>query len=387
MVSVVGDVVLTVRPRAFVALDRGSGRELWRRDTPDGYPKYWISGGSVVFVDDPRAGSGQVLFEVIEIVGGATVWQGSADKVTVFDKAVYTAECEQESGRSERCSTMRRDIRDGKPSWAVAASGSVSRSIIGQHGRLAPAEQAHLAFSVVSEPFGIDWTLLETATGAILPVRAKNRAWYEVAVGKTLIVTANDDVRGLGACPVLIEAFGGDSGTKDYSITVNSGRREDDDCEHSLGGDGFVGSGSRVAVVGDDGRAQLLDLAAGTAVWTSEVEGSALACDDRSLLITEHADQGALTLVDLATGRRQWQVTDPGFVGYPNERTVFVVGDSVVVGGRIDSKHGTTPVTIVYDRATGAETATYDGSLEGADPDWVAIVRYVDGHEVLEFHT
>ncbi|MFD3506528.1 PQQ-binding-like beta-propeller repeat protein [Nocardia sp. NPDC058666] len=391
MVAVVGDVVLTPRETAMVALNRKSGKELWHGERSGGdYNTYWISGPLVVLVDKPQNNSGPYLFEVIDIASGSTRWQASADEVSVFDKAVYTSDCQQASGRKEKCATMRRDLRDGKSTWTAPATGKVSEAEIGLGSQQATIERPYVAFSVPSPPSDIQWALLETATGTVLPVRAKNRAWYEIAVENSLIVTDNSDVRGEGACPVSVEAFDGHSGTTKYSTTVNSGRRKDGECEHSLGptpGDGFTGSGSRVAAVSDDGSVQLLDLVTGNVVWTSEIKGTALDADDRSLLISEHADQGSLTLVDMTTGQRKWTVADPGFIGYPSERTTFVVGDRVVVGGRVlVGEYSAPPVTLVYDRETGRELSRYDADLAGAGADWVAIGRSVAEKYVLEFH-
>ncbi|MFD3704056.1 PQQ-binding-like beta-propeller repeat protein [Nocardia sp. NPDC058658] len=390
-VAVVGDVVLTPRSTAMVALNRKSGKELWHRERSGGdYNIYWISGPLVVLVDKPENHSGPYLFEVIDVATGSTLWQASADEVSVFDNSVYTADCQKESGRSEHCATMRRDLRDGKSTWVAPATGKVSEAEIGLGSQQANIERPYVAFSVPSPPSDIQWTLLETATGTVLPVRAENRAWYEIAVDNSLIVTDNSDVRGEGSCPVLIEAFDGLSGTGKYSTTVNSGRRKDGECEHSLGPtptDGFTGSGSRVAAVSDDGSVQLLDLVTGNVVWTSEVKGTALDADDRSLLISEHADQGSLTLVDFATGQRKWTVADPGFTGYPSERTTFVVGDRVVVGGRVPvGEYSAPPVTLVYDRETGRELSRYDGVLAGAGADWIAVGRRDGEKYALEFH-
>ncbi|MFD6395218.1 PQQ-binding-like beta-propeller repeat protein [Nocardia sp. NPDC060249] len=391
MVAVVGDVVLTPRSTAVVALDRKSGKELWHREHSGGdYNSYRISGPLVVLVDKPQNSSGPYLFEVVEVASGSTLWQASADEVTVFDKAVYTADCPKSDGRSEQCVTMRRDLRDGKATWTAPVTGKVSDAEIEGSSQQANTERPYVAFSVPSSPSDIRWTLLETATGTVLPVRAENHAWHEIAVENSLIVTDNSDVRGEGRCPVLLEAFDGPSGTKKYSTKVNSGRRKDGECEHSLGptpSDGFTGNGSRVAVVSDEGAVRLLDLVDGNVTWTSEIKGTALDADDRSLLISEHADQGSLTLVDMATGQRKWSVADPGFIGYPSERTTSVLGDRIVVGGQVAvGKNSTPPVTIVYDRETGRELSKYDGVLAGAGADWVAIGRHDGQKGVLEFH-
>ncbi|MFI6224409.1 hypothetical protein ACIBEH_27935 [Nocardia salmonicida] len=72
-VAVLGDVVLTPRETSFIAVDRASGRERWRRDqkvTGGAGFEYRISGELVVLSERRAASSDPTLFEVIEAATG-----------------------------------------------------------------------------------------------------------------------------------------------------------------------------------------------------------------------------------------------------------------------------------------------------------------------------
>ncbi|WKG10278.1 hypothetical protein QX204_01905 [Nocardia sp. PE-7] len=72
-------------------------------------------------------------------------------------------------------------------------------------------------------------------------------------------------------------------------------------------------------------------LATGSTVWAATDRGTRLDGDDRSLLVSEFADKGTLSLLDLETGKKKWSVPDPGFDPYPSQRTTFLVGDRALI--------------------------------------------------------
>src|SRR5690606_3527149 len=137
----------------------------------------------------------------------------------------------------------------------------------------------------------------------------------------------------------------------------------------------MIGTGSKIAASTVDGTPQLFDLATGSTIWTATDRGTPLDGDDRSLLVSEFADQGALSLLDFETGQKKWSVSDPGFAPYPSRRTTFLSGNRVVVGGRMASgEFAGRPTAIIYDRETGRELDRYVGQVQGAGPDWLALV-------------
>ena len=396
-IFVVGDVVLTERQDAVVALDRASGRALWHRSnrgTSSPGPRMRVSGSLAVFVYYPGqlSSPGKVEFEVVDVKTGRMAWQGSATAaVHVFDTAIYLANYQDGA-----YSTMRHDIRDGSSTWAAPVSGGIDDEL--GDFRFGPAqyEPAYLAFRtpLSSSPWSM-WSLFETSTGTALPIRAENRGWPAFSVGDLLIVPDNDidgghsrptaiaDADVQGECPVALQAYDGHSGAVRYTAVVHNGRTNGD-CRkrlmrYSLAGDNDTGS--RIATANAAGATQLFDLVAGTPVRESDTRATAYDVDDRSLLVAEQVDGGGLALLDTKSGERQKSV--PLSDLRPGE--AHLVGDRIVVGGRrIDTNDSR---VTVYDRATGHELRRYDGNLIGAGPDWIAVLTQVSGKGVLEFHT
>ncbi|MEU5407411.1 hypothetical protein [Nocardia asteroides] len=75
----------------------------------------------------------------------------------------------------------------------------------------------------------------------------------------------------------------------------------------------MIGNGSKIAASTADGTPQLFDLATGSTIWTATDRGTPLDGDDRSVLVSEFADQGGRSLLDFETGQKKWSVPDPGF--------------------------------------------------------------------------
>ncbi|MFF2083533.1 PQQ-binding-like beta-propeller repeat protein [Nocardia sp. NPDC058176] len=395
-VAVVGDVVITPRKSSFIAVDRASGRERWRRDqkiTNGVGFEYRISGELVVLSERRAASSDPTLFEVIEVATGRTRWQASANYLNVYGDAVYQTQCTAMGTSDVQCTTMRHDIADGKATWPRPADGTLGDDKIGTWHQQAPPESEHLPIWVGSSPAGPEdrpWASVATATGHVLPGRSANHAWYAFSVGELLINTDHD--RNEDRCEIALEAINGSTGTRQWSASVHGGRRkENNECQKRLSGSELtpvIGTGSRIAAVTADGTPQLFDLTTGSTVWTASDRGTPLDGDERSLLVSEFADQGALSLLDLETGKTKWSVPDPGFAPYPSDRTTFLVGDRVVVGGPIRTgEYAGRPTTIIYDRETGREIDRHVGWLQGAGADWLALaVSTGSGPDELQFH-
>ncbi|MEV6280485.1 PQQ-binding-like beta-propeller repeat protein [Nocardia sp. NPDC051832] len=371
--------------KALIAVDRMTGQERWRRDAGYGYQ---VSGDLVVLSKGIDETPDSRTFEVVEAATGRTTWQASALKVVIFDKAVYTVECAGPKLDTRHCATMRRDIRDGSALWPEPVSGIVGDDIIGGWGRQAPAEPARLGFAPgnpgAATPLAArPQALIDTASGAVLPVRSTYGAWYSLGAGDQLILT-DHDAKGSGPCPIAIKAVNAESGISSWTATVQAGQRKDGDCQRltAPGTSAYIGSGSRIAVTTATGAPQLFDLATGAAVWTAAERATPIDGDDRSLLVSEFADQGALALLDIQTGERQWTAPDPGIDGYNVPIRSVVTGAQVVVSGWDTAG----PLTIVYDRETGREKNRYRGWLGGAGPDWVAVVARAGNAARFEFY-
>ncbi|WP_370585587.1 PQQ-binding-like beta-propeller repeat protein [Nocardia sp. XZ_19_231] len=395
-VAVLGDVVITPRKTSFIAVDRASGRERWRRDqkvTGGAGFEYRISGELVVLSERRAASSDPTLFEVIEAATGRTLWQDSANYLSVYGDAVYQTDCTALGTPDVQCTTMRHEIGDGKASWPRPASGTLGHDVIGTWHQQAPPESEYLPIWLGPSnagPTDRPWASVATATGEVLPGRGAHHAWYTFSVGELLVNTDHDRTEHL--CEVALEAINGSTGTRQWSASVHGGRRkENDDCQKRLSGSELgqmIGNGSRIAAVTADGTPQLFDLATGSTVWAATDRGTPLDGDDRSLLVSEFADQGTLSLLDIGTGKKKWSVPDPGFDPYPSQRTTFLVGDRVVVGGRIPiGEFAGRPTTIIYDRETGREIDRYVGWVQGAGADWLALlVSEGGGSDELQFH-
>ncbi|MBC7304900.1 MAG: PQQ-binding-like beta-propeller repeat protein [Nocardia sp.] len=395
-VAVLGDVVITPRETSLVAVDRASGRERWRRDqkiTGGAKFEYRISGELIVLSERRAASSDPTLFEVIEAATGRTRWQASTNYLNVYGDAVYRTDCTGMSTRDVQCTTMRHDIGDGKASWPRPAVGTLGRDVIGNWHQQAPPESEYLPLWVgpsTAGPKDRPWASVATATGDVLPGRGAHHAWYTFSVGELLVNTDHDSNEYL--CEVALEAINGSTGTRQWSGSVYGGRRkENDDCQKRLSGSELgqvIGNSSKIAAVTADGTPQLFDLATGSTVWAATDRGTPLDGDDRSLLVSEFADQGTLSLLDIETGKKKWSVPDPGFDPYPSRRTTFLVGDRVVVAGRIQiGESAGRPTAIIYDRETGREIDRYAGWIQGAGADWLALlVSEGSGSDELQFH-
>ncbi|MFE1593404.1 PQQ-binding-like beta-propeller repeat protein [Nocardia sp. NPDC058705] len=394
-IAVVGEMVLVPLETSLVAVDRVTGQQRWRRDqkiADGGWFRYRIRGELIVLYEGRAASDDPILVEVIEAATGRTRWQGSSHRVNVYGDAVYQTDCTGLGTRDVQCTTMRRAIGDGKPTWPHPATGTLGDDVIGNWHQLAPPESEYLPVWLgPSTPVPSDrpWGLVATATGNVLPGRGPSHAWYAFSAGDLLVITNHD--RDEYRCEIGLEAISGPTGTRQWEKPVHAGRYKDKDaCRKRLSGSEqsqMIGSGSRIAAVTADRTPQLFDLATGSTVWAAAERGSPIDGDERSLLVGEFADQGALSLLDLETGAKKWSIPDPGFSPHPSERNTFLVGDRVVVGATIRMGNSGGPAVIVYDRETGREVDRYVGYLQGAGADWVAVLVTEYGKpDTIQFH-
>ncbi|MCU1644164.1 MAG: PQQ-like protein [Nocardia sp.] len=390
MMSVVGDVVIVPEGTGVVAVDRTSGAQRWHREVkaPNGEMFYRVGDGTIVLTEYVAGSSDPAPLEVVEATTGRMLWQSSASAVVAFGQAVYTVDCTGPVSK-QVCTTMRHGIRDGVPTWASPARGSVKKDTVGAWHERAPIEPAYQAISVPdSDPYVL--ALVDTATGVVLPGRGESHAWFAVGAGDALAITDSEPANGRSECAVDVRTTNARDNTLRYTATLYSGRRKSGDCQLALGpifGGEFIGTGSRIAAVTASGTPQLFDLVTGQTIWTGTDPGSPLDGDDRSLLFGTFADQGGLSLFDLATGAKKWSIPDPGLPGYPQDPKTIIAGDRVVVGAWIADGADKGPIAVVYDRDTGREVTRYHGWLNGAGADWIAIGVTADAGSVnIEFH-
>ncbi|MFC9895225.1 PQQ-binding-like beta-propeller repeat protein [Nocardia sp. NPDC127579] len=382
-IFVAGNTVLTQRPDAVVALGREWGRPLWQRADRNPYSdtQVQVSGSLAVLIDSAPGQAGQLEFEVIDVETGRMVWQGNASGVDVYETAIYLRDC------GETCTTMRHDIRDGRPTWPRSIPGHLDSRPSGFDFGPALPETPYLAFAPPSPPLSSTvWTRLEPSTGAVRPAYAANYGWGALSVGDLLIVPDFDLHVEDGECPLALQAYDGHTGSVLYTSTLYSGFLPKNNCDgrrtwRMIDGDDDSGTrlrtvtGSRMAAVDAAGAAQLFDLVTGRPVWQSGIRGTPYDVDDRSVVVVERGGVAGFALLDVETGEHQRSVP----LSDLSPSRLDLVGDRVVVDGT--SGDGSSRVD-VYDRTTGRVLASYRGQLLGAGPDWLATKH----GGVLEFH-
>ena len=379
----VGAVVVVPDATAVFAVDRASGRPVWRRDMASEYTM--TVAGDLIVLTESKLG----LLDVVDAATGATRWrleQGQSTPV-VYRDAVYLVDCQNTSVVPRTgCAVTARNIRDGAAVWTTPGTTySITQDAVGARPPYAPVAGAYLAASVDQgeTPFG----LVETATGRVLAGRIRLDGWYELAVGKQVVGINNDPPSGDGRCTVRVVAFDGVTGAAAWSAEVFSGRDDNGGCHHALGpsaphGFRLIGGGTRIAAVTDSGLPQLFDLATGAAMWTATQTGVPVDGDDRCVLVRDHFETGGLRLLDAATGAVRWSAPDPGMSFVSASWETSVTGRLVAITG---VKEGRLFV-LVYDLATGRRLGRFPSWLSGAGDDWVAVNRSTHGtHGVLDF--
>ncbi|BCJ40152.1 hypothetical protein GCM10010168_30100 [Actinoplanes ianthinogenes] len=362
---IVRDTAVVLDGSALLGLSAADGSPRWRLPYPGDETTFTIAGGMVVV---QRGHHGAV--DVVAPDTGRIAWSvPSPVDVVARDDALYLDPC-PDQGKPAACAVTKRRLADGATLWSVEnPEFRLLDNVIGGRRPLAPAASAYLPVILAH---GRD-ALLDTATGRLLPGRAKHQAWYAVAAGRTLVTTDHDPPPGDDDCTVAVTAVDGPTGKPAWTGKVYSGRRPDGECHKRLSdawsGTVMFGSGSDVAAVNRSGRTTLTDFTTGTVRWTAQEPGVPIAADDRSLLVRDNAEDGPVALLDLATGRRLWTAPDPGLPVSSASWASAVAGDLVAVMGAT----GDRPYVLVFDARTGRQLARRGGWLTGLGTDWVMV--------------
>jgi outer membrane protein assembly factor BamB len=365
----IGQMVVVPDERELRAVDRSTGQDLWRRPYSMSY-QYAVADGLIVV----SASDGGPL-EVLDAVTGATRWRaGDTQDVVVHQKVVYNRECVG-AGQSAKCVVIARDVRDGRQLWKLPADrfARVTDVALGARVPYAPPTAPYVAVRLSSA--ARTYTTVGATTGKAGAGRLPNRAWYGFVAGDLLVATDNDPPRGDQRCTVSIATVNAATGARGWSGEVYSGRKEDGECAKRLAnyrsGLVLIGAGTRLVAVTKAERPQLIDLRTGKAQWEAATAGVPIDGDDRSVLVRRSSDEGELALLDMITGTPRWTAPDPGLSGTSASWRSTVTGRLVAVSGAT----GNRPAVLVYDVPTGRQLGRYPGWLAGAGDDWVAVSR------------
>ncbi|MFV2116607.1 PQQ-binding-like beta-propeller repeat protein [Micromonospora sp. LOL_025] len=360
-----GQVIVVPDERELRAVDRSTGQDRWRHPFPVSY-QYAVAGDLIVL----SASNGGPL-EVLDAATGATRWRAEdTQDVVVQQQVVYDRECVG-TGRSAKCVVIARDVRDGRQLWKLPADrfARVTDEALGVRAPHAAPTGRYVAVRLD----GRTYTTVATTTGRAGAGRLPSRAWHGFVAEGLLVTTDHDPPRDDRRCTVSIATADAATGARGWSGEVFSGRREDGECAkrlaHDRSGLALLGAGTRLVAVTAAGRPQVIDLRTGRTQWEGAASGVPVDGDDRSVLVRRTADEGELALLDAATGATRWSAPDPGLSGTSASWRSSVTKRLVAVSGAA----GERPVVLVHDVSTGRQLGRYPGWLAGAGDDWVAV--------------
>ncbi|RLK25414.1 putative pyrroloquinoline-quinone binding quinoprotein [Micromonospora sp. M71_S20] len=360
-----GQVIVVPDERELRAVDRSTGQDRWRHPFPVSY-QYTVAGDLIVL----SASDGGPL-EVLDAATGATRWRAEdTQDVVVQQKVVYDRECVG-TGRSAKCVVVARDLHDGRQLWKLTADrfARVSDEALGVRAPYAAPTDRYVAVRLD----GRTYTTVAPTTGKAGAGRLPSRAWHGFVADGLLVTTDHDPPRDDRRCTVSIATVDAATGARGWSGEVFSGRREDGECAkrlaHDRSGLTLLGAGTRLVAVTAAGRPQVIDLRTGRTQWEGAASGVPVDGDDRSVLVRRNADEGELALLDAATGATRWSAPDPGLSGTSASWRSSVTKRLVAVSGAADER----PVVLVHDVSTGRQLGRYPGWLAGAGDDWVAV--------------
>ncbi|WP_281898394.1 outer membrane protein assembly factor BamB family protein [Micromonospora humidisoli] len=378
-----GQLIVIPDERELRAVDRGTGQERWRHPLDGGY-RYVIADGSIVAGDNDGDG-----VEVLDALTGATRWRAdSSQDVVVQGTVVHARECVG-AGTKATCVIIGRELESGRQLWKLPSDrfARVSDVTLGARLPYAPAAGRYVVVRLSTSARAATYTPVAPTTGRAGAGRLPNRAWFGFAADDLLVSTDHDPPEGDGRCTVSIASVDARTGAKGWSGAVYSGRREDGECAkrlaHPRSGRELIGAGTRLVAVTADERPQLVDLRTGRTVWQGANAGVPIDGDDRSVLVRDTADTGALALLDLATGASRWTAPDPALPGTSASWRSAVTAGLVAVSGAEDER----PMVLVYEVDTGRQLGRFPGWLAGAGTDWVAVSHAGTGGLAVDLHT
>ncbi|MBM7078747.1 outer membrane protein assembly factor BamB family protein [Micromonospora humida] len=378
-----GQLIVVPDGRELRAVDRVTGQQRWAHPFAGSF-RYVIAGGSIVVSDNNDGG-----VDVLDARTGATRWRaaGSQD-VVVHGQAVYARDCVG-VGAAATCVIIARELESGRELWKLPSDrfARVSDVTLGARPPYAPAAGRYVVVRLSTTGRAATYTPVAPTTGRAGAGRLPNRAWFGFAADDLLVSTDHDPPKGDQRCTVSIASVDAGTGAKGWSGAVYSGRRQNGECAKRLANDlsgmELIGVGTRLVAVTADERPQLVDLRTGRTVWRGVAAGVPIDGDDRSVLVRDTADTGALALLDLATGVARWTAPDPVLPGTSASWRSAVTARLVAVSGAEDER----PMVLVYDADTGRQLGRYPGWLAGAGTDWVAVSHSGTGGLAVDLHT
>ncbi|MEV0567477.1 PQQ-binding-like beta-propeller repeat protein [Dactylosporangium sp. NPDC050588] len=369
-VAVVGDIAVVIGEGTLLGLDKGTGREVWRRELGE-RSRAVVAGERVVVQGDAEALTHRVF--VLDATTGTPVW-GTAPSLwrpVVYADAVYSGDC---PAGGVVCTLVALGMRDGRELWRLPkATGNVGADTIGRRGPFAP--QAGLRLLLTGAPRG-GLTLLDPATGVASAASVpRERGWFALAAGELIVTTDHDPPGGDPDCTVAVTSYSGETGGRTTSGAVYSGRERGGECQRAFGdrhaGAVLIGAGTRIAAATADDAVQVYDLATGRTVWRSDERGVPLESDGTTLLVRDTADEGGFRLLDFQTGAVRWKAPDSGLSGLSASWDCALTAGLVAVHGAIGEK----PFVRVYAVRSGEDRGRFGSWLAGLGDDWVATTR------------
>ncbi len=378
-----GRLIVVPDGRELRAVDRATGQQRWAHPF-DGSFRYVIAGGSIVVSDNNDGG-----VDVLDALTGATRWRAAGSQDVVVDgQAVYARDCVG-AGTAATCVIIARELESGRQLWKLPSDrfARVGDVTLGARPPYAPATGRYVVVRLGTSGRAATYTPVAPTTGRAGAGRLPNRAWFGFAADDLLVSTDHDPPKGDRRCTVSIASVNAGTGAKGWSGAVYSGRRQDGECAKRLANDRsgkeLIGVGTRLVAVTADERPQLVDLRTGRTVWQGVAAGVPIDGDDRSVLVRDTADSGALALLDLATGVARWTAPDPALPGTSASWRSAVTARLVAVSGAEDDR----PMVLVFEADTGRQLGRYPGWLAGAGTDWVAVSHSGTGGLTVDLHT
>jgi outer membrane protein assembly factor BamB len=364
----VGGVLVVHHEETVFGADAETGEKVWSLPPA----RLRVSGDLIVLSEHEELEESRVEgFSVADPATGRVLWRkGPVSGLRVAEDAVFTTVCRED----DECTVTRHDRRGGEPRWSIRGEVRLGGDDFGARLPFTPATGSYLFTDLREdggEPF---WGVRDAASGRPVRGRVTRRGWYEVVAGRALVSVDNTPPEGDDRCAVTLTAIDAESGRGKWKGEVFNGRNAQGKCESrpvgfQTGHSVFIGAGSRIAAVTEDGYPQVFDLATGRTVWRGDAQGVPIDGDGRTLLVRRHTDRGSLALLDFATGRVLWTAPDPGLEESSASWRTAVTGRLVAVSGA----DGDRPHVLVHRVEDGRRLGRFPGWLQGLGEDWAAI--------------
>lgn len=367
-VGVTGEHVVAWLGDRVVGMSK-SGQQIWEFTFPDegpgGHREPTVSNG-VVFAaykhpDDDRWPQPKIVV-ALDAGTGKELWRDERSSFwTAFDDVIYLSECRGgQDGELGECQLRARDVRTGGIRWSVPthASASVLNSDDGGTKGM-QARQVPPYLVVESFPTGYESRIVRTrdpASGRQLGAGFDGHNSSRALAGVLLEVDDSDDNPADG-CTATVRAYAVTGGALRWERTFPTEKSRDRrycaDPANLVGIDGTVG------IRDSSGRPQVLNAASGETIWTAPETGSVTLAGAGLLVATEPGAGGTHTLVryDLPGGTQRWRTPASSNVrGAPGAGALL--------------RDSTEERTVRYDLDSGTATA-YPGQYSAGGEGWL----------------